>query len=129
MDRLIKNQLANTQTLVSIKYDIERRFKYSVIDLIELMQEGVGYVAFNKESGFPEIKFWGETYDVLGVMVRLNKESENKMLCVYINDKEIDKMSNCKITDTYGGWFIITYHSIDYNELFDCLALIINKDE
>ena len=128
MDRLVKNQLANTQTLESIKHDIERRFKYSVIDLIELMQEGVGYVAFNKESGFPEIRFGAETYDVLGVMVRFDKDHENKMLCAFINDKEIDNMPNCKITDTYGGWFTHA-HTIDYNGLFDCLTSIINENE
>lgn len=124
MDRLVKNQLANTKTLKSIKHDIERRFKYSVIDLIELMQEGVGYVAFNKESGFPEIRFWGEIHNVVGVMIK--RENEDKRLCVLIDDN----MPNCEITKAYGdGWFAVTYHSIDYNELFDCLALIINKDE
>lgn len=128
MDRLIKNQLTNTQTLEHIKMDVERRFKKSVIELIELMQEGVGYVAFNDESGFPEIDLWGETYNVLGVMVKLDRENEHKMLCIYIDDKEIDNMSNCEITDTYGGWTTRT-HSINYNELFDCLTSIVNKND
>ena len=128
MNKLLKNQLKNTQTLEYIKIDVERKFKTSVIELIELMQEGVGYVAFNDESGFPEINLWGETYNVLGVMVRFDRENDYKMLCVYIDDKEIDNMPNCQITDTYGGWLTRT-HSINYNELFDCLTSILNKND
>lgn len=126
MDRLVKMQFESTQTLEHIQLDINRRFRNSVIDLIEVMQEGVGYVAFNDESGFPEINLWGETYDVFGVMVRPDIENEHKILCVF-NDKDIDDMPKCEITETYGGWHTRT-HSIDYNELFDCLTSIIKKD-
>lgn len=127
MDRLVKMQFENTRTLERIQLDINRRFCNSVIELIEVMQEGVGYVAFNDESGFPEITLFGETYEVYGVMVRPDRENEHKMLCVYTNGKEIDDMPKCEITDTYGGWFTRT-HTMDYNELFDCLTSIIEKD-
>ena len=128
MNKLLKNQLENTQTLESIQMNITRKFRNAVIELIDIMQDGVGYVAFNDESGFPEFDLWGETCKVLGVMVKLDRENEHKMLCIYIDDKEIDNMANCEITDTYGGWTTRT-HSINYNELFDCLTSIVNKND
>lgn len=120
MDRLIKNQLASTQTLEYIKMDIERRFRHSVIELIELMQEGVGYVAFNDESGFPTVSFADE-YNVIGVMVK--NENDNKSLYVYTDKENFEKMDNLD-----EGWFCWTYN-MNYSELFDCLISIVKKDE
>lgn len=121
MDRLIKNQLASTQTLEYIRMDIERRFKNSVIELIELMQEGVGYVAFNDESGFPTVSL-DDIYNVIGVMVK--NQNDIKSLYIYTEKENIEKMDNLESD----GWFCWTFN-MNYSELFDCLISIVKKDE
>lgn len=122
MDRLIKNQLASTQTLEYIKMDIERRFKNSVIELIELMQEGVGYVAFNDESGFPTVSLADDIYNVVGVMVK--NKNDIKSLYIYTNKDDIENLDNLESD----GWFCWTFN-MNYSELFDCLISIVKKDE
>ena len=122
MDRLIKNQLASTQTLEHIKMEIERRFKNSVIELIELMQDGVGYVAFNDESGFPTVSLADDIYNVIGVMVK--NKNDNKSLYIYTEKDDIEKMDNLE----NDGWFCWTFN-MNYSDLFDCLISIVNKDE
>lgn len=122
MDRLIKNQLASTQTLEYIKMDIERKFRSSVIELIELMQEGVGYVAFNDESDFPTVSLADDIYNVVGVMVK--NKNDIKSLYVYTDKENIEKMDNLESD----GWFCWTFN-MNYSELFDCLISIVKKDE
>lgn len=126
MDRLIKNQLASTQTLEYIKMDIERRFKNSVIELIELMQDSIGYVAFNDMSGFPELKVLNQQYEILGVMVRI--DDDIKRLYLYVNDQDVETMTECKITNTYDGWFN-KFFGVDFNDLFDCLTELAKQNE
>ena len=121
MDKLIKNQLASTRALVYIKMDIERMLRKSVIELIELMQEGVGYVAFNDESGFPTVSLAVDIYNVIGVMVK--NENDNKSLYVYTDKENIKNLDNLD-----KGWFCWTYN-MNYSELFDCLISIVKKDE
>ena len=126
MNKLLKIQLENTQTLESIVMDVKRRFKQAVIDLVEIMQEGVGYVAFNDISGFPEIRVFGQQYEVFGVMVRM--DNDIKRLYFYANDQDVETMTECKITNTYDGWFNHPF-GVDFNELFDCLTELAKKDE
>lgn len=122
MDRLIKNQLASTQTLEYIKMDIERKFRSSVIELIELMQEGVGYVAFNDESSFPTVSLADDIYNVIGVMVKI--KNDIKSLYVYTDKENIENLDNLESD----GWFCWTFN-MNYSELFDCLISIVKKDE
>lgn len=122
MDRLIKNQLASTQTLEYIKMDIERKFKDSVLELIELMQDSVGYVAFNDESDFPTVSLADDIYNVVGVMVK--NKNDIKSLYVYTDKENIEKMDNLESD----GWFCWTFN-MNYSELFDCLISIVKKDE
>lgn len=122
MDRLIKNQLASTQTLEYIKMDIERRFRTSVINLVELMQEGVGYVAFNDESGFPTVSLADDICNVIGVMVK--NKNDVKSLYIYTVKDNIENLDNLESD----GWFSWTFN-MNYSELFDCLFSIVKKDE
>lgn len=122
MDRLIKNQLASTLNLEYIKLDVERRFKNSVIELIELMQEGVGYVAFNDESGFPTVSLTDGEYNIIGVKVK-NKDNI-KLLFVYTDKYNAEYLDNLE----HDCWLCWTY-SMNYSELFNCLISIVKKDE
>lgn len=122
MDRLIKNQLASTQTLEYIKMDVERRFKNSVLELIELMQDSVDYVTFNDESGFPTVSLADDIYNVVGVMVK--NQNDIKSLYIYTEKDNIEEMDNLESD----GWFCWTYN-MNYTELFDCLTSIVKKDE
>lgn len=120
MNKLLKNQLKNTQTLEYIKMDIERRFRQAVIDLVEIMQEGVGYVAFNDESGFPVISLWDDKEEnVIGVRVK----NENE-LYIYTDRYNADNIGDLNNS----GWFSYTYN-INYSELFECLTSIVNNNE
>lgn len=126
MNKLLKNQLENTQTLEHIVMDVKRRFNRAVIDLVEIMQEGVGYVAFNDMSGFPELKVLNQQYEILGVMVRI--DDDTKRLYLYVNDQDVETMTECKITNTYDGWFN-KYFGVDFNDLFDCLTELAKQNE
>lgn len=126
MNKLLKNQLENTQTLEHIVMDVKRRFNRAVIDLVEIMQEGVGYVAFNDMSGFPELKVLNQQYEILGVMVRI--DDDIKRLYLYVNDQDVETMTECKITNTYDGWFN-KYFGVDFNDLFDCLTELAKQNE
>ena len=126
MDKLLKIQLENTQTLERIIMDVKHKFNQAVIDLVEIMQEGVGYVAFNDMSGFPEIKVFSQQYEILGVMVRM--EDDVKRLYFYVNNQDVETMTECKITNTCDGWFYQLF-GVDFNELFDCLTELAKKDE
>ena len=127
MNKLLKNQLENTQTLEHIVMDVKRKFNRAVIDLVEIMQEGVGYVAFNDMSGFPELKVLSQQYEVLGIMVRI-EDNDTKRLYFYANDQDVETMTECKITNTYDGWFNHPF-GVDFNELFDCLTELAKQDE
>lgn len=126
MNKLLKNQLENTQTLEHIVMDVKRKFNRAVIDLVEIMQEGVGYVAFNDMSGFPEFKVLNQQYEILGVMVRI--DDDTKRLYLYVNDQDVETMTECKITNTYDGWFNQLF-GVDFNELFDCLTELAKQYE
>ena len=124
MNKLLKNQLKNTQTLEYIKIDVERRFRQAVIDLVEIMQEGVGYVAFNEESDFPVISLWDDKEEnVIGV--RVENENNNKQLYIYTDRYNADNIGDLNNS----GWFTYTYN-INYSELFECLTSIaVNNNE
>lgn len=116
MNKLLKNQLENTQTLEFIQMNITRKFRNAVVELIDIMQDGVGYVAFNDKSGLPS---YDDTTDIFAVRV-----------------VEVDEMKHIEVLlgrDFDGGyengWLKIYNSILDMNVLFDCLTTIAKSYE
>lgn len=116
MNKLLKNQLDNTQTLELIQLNITRKFRDAVIELIDIMQDGIGYVAFNDESGFPSYDY---AKDIFAVRV---VEADDMKHIEGILDKDFDGGYE-------NGWVKIFSSFTDMNVLFDCLTIIANSYE
>ena len=83
-----------TQSLEYIVFDVNRRFSQQVKTLIKVMQEGVGYIAFNDESGFPEFHDYSLDYTNQIMAVRYN---EDKELIEIMTDDNFDENIGMKV--------------------------------
>ena len=66
---MLKTFVDSTQNLEYILLDVKRKFEKQVTNLIKIMQDGVGYVAFNEDSGFAEFHDYSldETRQIMAV--------------------------------------------------------------
>lgn len=109
-----------TQNLEYILLDAQRKFEKQVTTLIKIMQEGVGYVAFNDESGFAEFHDFciDEIQQIMAVRV--------------VNDNDVDFieiMTDDNFDEEFkDGWFkYYHYGRFDMGCLFDCLKTIVEQ--
>lgn len=114
-NKVLKMLADTTQEIEYLALDANRRFNSSVKNLIEVMQDGVGYVAFDDESGFPLFHDTtiDETRQIMAVRVHF---SEDKY-------PHIEIMTDDNFDETFGdGWYNpILYGDYSMHELFDCL--------
>ena len=108
-----------TQSLEYIVFDVNRRFSQQVKTLIKVMQEYVGYIAFNDESGFPEFHDYSLDHTNQIMAIRYN---EDKELIEIMTDDNFDETFE-------DGWFNpIIYGTYDDHNLFDSLKSVIAKN-
>ena len=110
-NKVLKMLVDTTQEMEYLALEANRKFKSSVKNLIEVMQDGVGYVTFDEESGFP--LFHDTTID-----------ETRQIMAVRVHFPErIEIMTDDNFDETFGdGWFNpILYGDYDMHELFDCL--------
>lgn len=124
MEKILKSLVDATQATEYILFDVERKFKQQVFALISVMQEGVGYVAFNDESGFPD--FYDYTIDehcnILAVKIKTDEDG-HKSLMLMIDGTYLENITNDK------GWiYANSWGSYSDNEIFASLKAILGKE-
>ena len=109
-----------TQNLEYILLDVKRKFEKQVTDLIKIMQDGVGYVAFNEDSGFAEFHDYSldETQQIMAVRV-VSKDEFNYL----------EIMTDDNFDEEYKDyWFKpCNYGHFEMGCLFDCLKTIVEQ--
>lgn len=104
--------------------DAQRRMRNALYDYIEVLQEGIGYVAFDEDfcPTFTDSTN-GETQPIFGV--RIIKDEENhRILRMYTDDYPYDKMG-----DALSGWFNPTFYgTFDEGELLNYLKELDDKN-
>lgn len=114
-NKTLKLLVDTTQGMEYLALDANRRFNASVKNLIEIMQDGVGYVAFDEDSSFPLFhdKTIDETRQIMAVRVHFPED----------NYSRIEIMTDDNFDETFGdGWYNpILYGDYDIHNLFDCL--------
>ena len=104
--------------------DAQRRMKNALYDYIEVLQEGIGYVAFDKDyCPTFEDSTNGETHYIFGVRIIKDEEGFRK-LRMYTDDFPYEKMG-----DMLSGWFNPTmYGKFDEGELLNYLKELDDKN-
>lgn len=114
-NKVLKLLVDTTQEMEYLALDANRRFNASVKNLIEVMQDGVGYVAFDEESGFPLFQDTtiDETRQIMAVRVHFPED----------NYPRIEIMTDDNFDETFGdGWYNpILYGDYNIHDLLDCL--------
>lgn len=97
--------------------DAQRRMKNALYDYIEVLQEGVGYVAFD-EDYCPTFKdsTTEEIQHIFGVRIIKDKDN-HRVLRIYTDDYPYENMG-----DVLSGWFNASmYGTFDEGELLNYL--------
>ena len=110
----LKSFVDATQNLEYILLDAQRKFEKQVTTLIKIMQEGVGYVAFNDDSGY--VAFYDFCID----------ETRQIMAVRVITEDGIDRieiMTDDNFDEEFkDGWFKYHHYGrLDMGCLFDAL--------
>ena len=104
--------------------DAQRKMRNALYDYIEVLQEGVGYVAFDEDYCpiFTD-SATNETQYIFGVRIIKYKEN-HRTLRMYTDDYPYDKMG-----DALSGWFNPTmYGTFDEGELLNYLKELDDKN-
>ena len=104
--------------------DAQRRMKNALYDYIEVLQEGIGYVAFDEDycPTFTDSTN-GETQHIFGVRIIKDKDGF-RQLRMYTDDYPYDKMG-----DALSGWFNPNmYGTFDEVELLNYLKDLDDKN-
>lgn len=104
--------------------DAQRKMRNALYDYIEVLQEGVGYVAFDKDYCplFTDCTT-NETQFIFGVRI-IKEENGYRELQMYTDDFPYDKMG-----DALSGWFnAYHYGTFDEGELLNCLKEFDDKN-
>ena len=106
------------------KVNEERLALKALMDYVKLAQEGVGFVRFTEETGFPT--FHDESIDsypsIYGVKVAKKKhfkDSEEEVLMLYTDDSPYDEME----TNEDGWFYFFNYGTMDYDELLTSVMM------
>ena len=104
--------------------DAQRRMKKTLYDYIEVLQEGVGYVAFDEDycPTFTDSTD-GKTLYIFGVRI-IKDEDGFRKLQMYTDDFPYEKMG-----DMLSGWFTAHhYGTFDEGELLNYLKELDDKN-
>ena len=109
MSNTLKHLVKSVNSMESILLDVQRRFKEQVFNFILIMQDGVGYVGFNDESGFPLFKDYHNDLVEDIVAVKVNKQT----LYLCTDAEEIDSER---------GWFEAkSWGDCDIQDIYACV--------
>lgn len=104
--------------------DAQRRMKNALYDYIEVLQEGVGYVAFDEDycPTFEDCTN-GNAQHIFGVRI-IKEEDGFRKLQIYTDDYPYEKMG-----DALSGWFnAYHYGTFDEGELLNYLKELDDKN-
>ena len=114
MSKTLNYLVDAVQATEYILLDVQRKFRKQVFDLVSVMQEGVGYVAFNDESGFPLFTDYAtdEREELIAVKVKYDTDHSATLLGCTDAD-EIDSSE---------GWFVVrVWGDCDIQDIFSCV--------
>lgn len=109
-----------TKDIQSLFTTIEMRFRKSVINTIDALQEGVGYISFNDESGFPQyynvsLDEYEYIYAIRAVEVLGFKHLE------IMTDRNFDE-------NMINGWKSVYDCEVNFSEIFDVIYEQFNNE-
>jgi hypothetical protein len=113
-----------TESFQMMMLDAQRRMKNALYDYIEVLQEGIGYVAFDEDycPTFEDCTNGNAQY-IFGVRI-IKEEDGFRKLQVYTDDFPYDKMG-----DALSGWFnAYHYGTFDEGELLNYLKELDDKN-
>lgn len=103
------------------KVNEEKLALNALMDYVKLAQEGVGFVRFTEETGFPT--FHDESIDsypsIYGVKVAKNRNSEEDVLMLYTDDNSYDEME----TNEDGWFYFFHYGTMNYDEVLTSVMM------
>lgn len=120
MNKALNALVDGAQNMEYVLLDVQRKFKNQVASIIEVLQDGVGYVAFNKESGFPEFQDYS---------IDLTREVVATRVVVDDVIKRIEIITNDDFDGNYeDGWYRpCFYGNLDIHTMFDSLKNIVEQ--
>jgi hypothetical protein len=124
-DKALNSLVEATQAMEYIFFDVERKFTKQVLNLISVMQDGVGYVAFNDESGFPNFHDYttDEHCNIFAIKV-VTDENEHHSLKILIDSSYLEDITNDD------GWVSAnSWGSYSVSEIFSCLKDIMFQNK
>lgn len=109
MSNTLKHLVKSVNSMESILIDVQRRFKEQVFNFILIMQDGVGYVGFNDESGFPSFKDY-------------HNECAEDIVAVKVNKQRLYLCTDAEEIDNEAGWFEAKeWGEYDIQDIFACV--------
>ena len=124
MEKILSHLVDATQATEYIMFDVEHKFHQQVLSVISVMQEGVGYVAFNDESGFPT--FFDSTIDeqrnIWAVKANTDEDGHHSLM-VIIDDYNLEDIANSESWIYANAW-----GSYSDSEIFNSLKSILGKE-
>lgn len=115
MEKSVKNLIECTQDVYSMYLSTKRYLHNNILKVIEVLQEGVGYVDFNDESGLPDYH-----HNIL--------DGYSHIYAVRVVDEKGYKQMEFMIEDNYNGdmdndtWIKVYDFQIDICEIFSCIC-------
>ena len=114
MEKNIKHLIESTQNLQSVYLSTRRYLQNNILNVIETLQDGVGYISFNDESGFPDYYNYSTTEYERIFAIRVVDEGY-KQIELMIEDNYNGDMDN----DT---WIKVYDYQIDFCEIFNYIC-------
>jgi hypothetical protein len=112
MSNTLKYFVKSINSTEGVLLDVQRRFKEQVFNFILIMQDGVGYVGFNDESGFPLLKDY-------------HNESNENIVAVKVNKQTLYLCTDAEEIDNETGWFEARdWVDYDIQDIFTCVKSV-----
>ena len=113
MNKTLNLFVESVQATEYILLDVQRKFREQVYNLISIMQEGVGYVAFNDETSFPMFKDYNNdmTEEIVAVKVKYDDGHPTLLICT--DAEQIEESE---------GWLVArVWGDCDIQDIFACV--------
>lgn len=114
MSKTLNYLVESVQATEYILLDVQHKFRKQVYNLISVMQEGVGYVAFNDETSFPTFRDYNSDDIEKIVAVKVKYDTDNSAtLLICIDAEQIEESE---------GWFVANvWGDCDIQDIFNCV--------
>lgn len=121
-NKATKKMFLATQDLKYLAISAYSKFENSLNELIEFMQDDLGYVAFNDESGYPKYDDYrtDSPRKIVAIKIALTEEGYTRVRIILKDDFD---------GDFNNGWINPIYHGkYDIYDLFNCLKAILGEE-